>query len=140
MWGVGSEQARRWAREVGEQALASDAAAVLGALDRLGPAKAAGRPAVAELRRYVQTHAHRMRYGELRAQGYAVASAGVESVHHGVVQRRLKRPGQRWSEAGAQQILAARRLWCNRSSPADVTALATVRHLIGPSYRRRAAA
>jgi hypothetical protein len=82
----------------------------------------------------------RMRYGELRQQGYAVASAAVESAHHGVVQRRLKRPGQRWTEAGARQILAARRLWCNRHSPADVTTVATVRHLIGPPYRGRAAA
>jgi hypothetical protein len=35
---------------------------------------------------------------------------------HSVVQRWLKRPGQRWTEAGARQILAARRLWCNRHS------------------------
>jgi hypothetical protein len=81
-----------------------------------------------------------MRYGVLRQQGYAVASAAVESAHHGVVQRRLKRPGQRWSVEGARQILAARRLWCNRHSPVDVTTVATVRHLIGPPYRRQAAA
>jgi hypothetical protein len=140
VWGVGSTRARQWAREIGEQALASDAAAVLGALDRVRPGTAAGRQAVVDLRRYVGRHAHRMRYGELRAQGYAVSSAGVESAHHGVVQRRLKRPGQRWSEPGAQQILAARRLWCNRHSPADVTSVATVRHLIGPGYRGRTAA
>jgi hypothetical protein len=140
MWGVGSPRARHWAREIGEQALASDASAVLAALARVRPENAAGRQAVADLRRYVHRHASRMRYGDLRAQGYAVASAGVESAHHSVVQRRLKRPGQRWSELGAQQILAARRLWCNRHSPADVTSVATVRHLIGPGYRDRAAA
>jgi len=140
VWGVSSERARQWAREVGEQTLTGDAAAVLAALDRLRPGSAAGQQTVAELRRYVQRHQHRMRYGELRAQGYAVASAGVESAHHGVVQRRLKRPGQRWSETGARQILAARRLWCNRQSPADVTSVASVRSLIGPGYRSRAAA
>jgi hypothetical protein len=138
--GVGSARARQWAREVGEQALASDASTGLGALDRVRPGNAAGRQAVVELRRYVGRHAPRMRYGELRAQGYAVASAGVEGAHHGVVQRQLKRPGQRWSEAGARQILAARRRWCNRSSPADVTPVATVRPLIRPGYRHRAAA
>ncbi|MBI4590886.1 MAG: hypothetical protein HY725_18840 [Candidatus Rokubacteria bacterium] len=140
VWGVGSERARQWAREVGEQTLASDATAVLHALDCLRPSGAGGQQAIAALRRYVQTHAHRMRYGALRAQGYAVASAGVESAHHGVVQRRLKRPGQRWSERGARQILAARRLWCNRHSPADVTSVANVRSLIGPAYRGRVAA
>lgn len=31
-----------------------------------------------------------------------------------------------WSEAGAQQIVAARCLWCNRHSPADVLCLAGV--------------
>jgi len=139
VWGVGSARARTWAREVGHQALAGDAGVVRAALHRLRPATPAGQHAVAQLRRYVQTHAHRMAYGELRRQGYAVASAAVESAHHGVVQRRLKRPGQRWSEAGAQQILAARRLWSNRHSPADVASVATVRHLVGPGYRRRAA-
>jgi hypothetical protein len=39
-----------------------------------------------------------------------------------------------------EEILAARRLWCNRPSPADVTTVATVRHLIGPPYRGRVAA
>ncbi len=140
LWGVGSERARQWARRVGEDALGSDATAVLRALGRLRPTSARGQQAVAELRRYVERHAHRMRYGELRQQGYAVASAAVESAIHGVVQRRLKRPGQRWSEPGAQQILAARRLWCNRSSPADVTSVANVRYLVGPGYRGRVAA
>jgi len=137
LWGVGSERARAWARAVGQQTLAGDARVVDVALRRLRPTTAAGQQALVQLRRYVQTHAHRMRYGELRQQGYAVASAAVESAHHGVVQRRLKRPGQRWSERGARQILAARRLWCNRHSPADVVSLANVRHLVGRGYRRR---
>lgn len=140
LWGVGSERARHWARQVGAATLDSDATAVLRALGRLRPPSARGQQAVAELRRYVERHAHRMRYGELRQQGYAVASAAVESAIHGVVQRRLKRPGQRWSETGARQILAARRLWCNRHSPADVTSIANVRHLIGPGYRGLVAA
>lgn len=139
LWGVGSARARAWARAVGAQVLTGDAGVVRAALGRLRPTTPAGTEAVAALRRYVQTHQHRLRYGELRAQGYAIASAAVESAHHGVVQRRLKRPGQRWSERGAQQILAARRLWCNRASLADVTTLATVSHLVGPGYRRRAA-
>ncbi len=62
----------------------------------------------------------------------AIASAAVESAHHGVVQRRLKRPGQLWTVRGAQQILAARRLWCNRDSPADVTSVAEVAASRGP--------
>jgi hypothetical protein len=139
LWGVGSERARSWARAVGEQVLAGDAAVVLAALGRLRPQTPAATQAVTALRRYVQTHHHRLRYGALRAQGYAVASAAVESAIHSVVQRRLKRPGQRWTELGARQVLAARRLWCNRQSPADVVSLATMRHLVGPSYRRRAA-
>jgi hypothetical protein len=135
--GVGSAQARHWAHRLGEQVLEGDARVVGTALSRLQPPTAAGQQALVDLRRYVQTHVHRLRYGELRQQGYAVASAAVESAHHGVVQRRLKRPGQRWTDTGARQILAARRLWCNRHSPVDVVSLATVRHLVGPGYRRR---
>jgi len=140
LWGVGSARARAWAREVGQQTLAGDAHVVDAALNRLRPTTAEGQQAVGQLRRYVRTHEHRMCYGALQQQGYAVASAAVESAHHGVVQRRLKRPGQRWSEPGARQILAARRLWCNRHSPADVTSMANVRYLIGPGYRCSAAA
>jgi hypothetical protein len=140
VWGVGSAPAQQWARRGGAQVLEGDASAVRTALGRLRPPTPAGQQAVIDLQRYVRTHAHRMRYGVLRQQGYAVASAAVESAHHGVVQRRLKRPGQRWSVEGARQILAARRLWCNRHSPVDVTTVATVRHLIGPPYRRQAAA
>jgi hypothetical protein len=140
VWGVGSARARAWAREVGGQALSGDATVVRQALGRLRPTTVAGQAAVAALQRYVRTHAPRMGYGALRAQGYTVASAAVESAHHSVVQRRLKRPGQRWTEPGARHILAARRLWCNRHSPADVTTVTTVRHLIGPPYRRQTAA
>lgn len=140
LWGVGRERARTWARQLGEQTLDGDADVVLRALNRLRPTTAAKQQAVSALRRYVQTHRHRLAYGALRAQGHAVASAAVESAIHSVVQRRLKRPGQRWSERGAQHILAARRLWCNRSSTADLVSLASVRHLVGPSYRRREAA
>lgn len=140
VWGVGSARARAWARGVGSDVLRGDAAVLRQALGRLRPTTATGQQAVAALQRYGRTHAHRIGYGALRQQGYAVASAAVESAHHSVVQRRLKRPGQRWTVRGAQQILAARRLWCSRHSPADVTTVATVRHLIGPPYRGRVAA
>jgi hypothetical protein len=140
VWGVGSERARGWAHTVGAEALTADATVVSHALRRLRPTTAAGHQALTALQRSVRTHAHRMRYGELRQQGYAVASAAVESAHHSVVQRRCKRPGQRWSEAGVRQILAARRLWCNRHSPADVTSVGTVRFLVGPAYRHRVTA
>ncbi len=141
VWGVGSARARQWAREVGEQALTRDAAAVLGALDRLRPGTGAGRQAVAELRRHGQRHAHRMRYGEWRAQGYAVARAGgwrvltMRSSHAG-----SSGPGSAGASPGARQILATRCLWCHRHSPADVTSMANVRYVIGPGYRGCAAA
>jgi hypothetical protein len=77
---------------LGTQVLTGDAAILRQALGRLRPSTAAGQQAVAALQRYVRTHAPRMLYGELRQQGYAVASAAVESAHHGVVQRRLQTP------------------------------------------------
>jgi hypothetical protein len=139
VWGLGSARAREWARTIGEQALHGHAGVLRHALRRLRPTTPAGQQAVAALRRYVQTHAARLDYGALRAEGYGVASAAVESAHHSLVQRRGKRPGQRWSEPGVRAILAARRLWCNRTSPADVTALKSVRYLVGPRYHHRAA-
>jgi hypothetical protein len=76
-----------------------------------------------------------MRYGELRQQGYAVASAAVESAQHGVVHAGSNAPGSAGPSRG-QQILAVAA--CGESPL--LTTVATGRHLIGPPYRRRAAA
>lgn len=67
-------------------------------------------------RRYLRTHASRMDYPAYQAAGYPIGSGGIESAAKHVVQLRFKRPGMRWSPAGAQHVLAVRcRLRSHRS-------------------------
>ena len=80
------------------------------ALRRLLDRTVAPTPAAAEaLRRergYFAANAPRTDYPAYRARGLPVGSGAVESAAKQLVQARLKRAGMRWSEAGAQALLA----------------------------------
>jgi len=67
--------------------------------------------AAAVLRRergYFRTNAHRMAYPAFRAQGLPIGSGAAESAAKHLVQMRMKRPGARWSQPGAQAVLNVR--------------------------------
>ena len=59
-------------------------------------------------RRYFYTNAARMDYPAAKAAGLPIGSGAVESLARHLVQLRMKRPGARWSPAGAQAILTLR--------------------------------
>ncbi len=81
---------------------------ILAAFDRLTPPT----PKAAEVRRleraYFATRVERMDYPSLRLDGLPIGSGAIESAADHVVQRRMKRAGMRWSEAGGDAILALR--------------------------------
>lgn len=68
----------------------------------------------ANLARYLESNQERMKYDEYRAKGYHVGSGVVESACKNVVQVRHKRPGMRWSEEGARNILHLRTTLLNK--------------------------
>lgn len=57
---------------------------------------------------YLETNRDRMDYAAYRKQGLLIGSGAIESAHRTVVQKRLKRAGQRWGLVGAQQVLNLR--------------------------------
>ena len=59
-------------------------------------------------RGYFATTADRIDYPTLAAKGLPIGSGAVESSAKHVVQHRMKRPGQRWSERGTRDMLALR--------------------------------
>jgi hypothetical protein len=81
---------------------------ILAAFDRLAPPT----PKAAEVRRveraYFASRVERMDYPSLRLDGLPIGSGAIESAADHVVQRRMKRAGMRWSEAGGDAILALR--------------------------------
>lgn len=50
----------------------------------------------------------RMQYGTYRRRGFQIGSGCIEAAHRTVIQCRMKRSGQRWSEGGAQAMLNLR--------------------------------
>lgn len=57
---------------------------------------------------YLESNRDRMDYKTYRERGLLIGSGAIESAHRTVMQRRLKRSGQRWSIRGAQQVLNLR--------------------------------
>ncbi len=57
---------------------------------------------------YFEQNRSRMQYGSFRNRGLLIGSGPVEAAHRTVIQSRMKRSGQRWTDAGAQAMLNLR--------------------------------
>ena len=53
---------------------------------------------------YYRNNRSRMYYGSYRRQGLLIGSGPIEAAHRNVIQQRLKLAGQRWTQAGVQQV------------------------------------
>ena len=56
------------------------------------------------LLQYYENNKGRMDYGAYLENGWLIGSGPIESAHREVIQKRLKRSGQRWTLPGAQQV------------------------------------
>ena len=83
----------------------------------------AAREVLRRERAYFRKNAARMAYPTFVAQGLPIGSGAAEGAAKHLVQLRLKRPGARWSDAGAQAVLTVRaQLLSGRSLPCERTA------------------
>jgi hypothetical protein len=57
---------------------------------------------------YYKRNRDRMQYGTYRMRGLQIGSGAIEAAHRTVIQCRMKRSGQRWSDAGSQAMLNLR--------------------------------
>jgi hypothetical protein len=103
-----SPVASAWAAARSGELLAWGPAPVLAALRAAQAPSAQARAALRTERGYFRTNAERMAYPELRLDGLPIGSGAIESAAEHLVQRRMKRAGMRWSEPGADAILALR--------------------------------
>ena len=60
------------------------------------------------LRGYLRTNRRRMRYNVFRQRGLLCGSGPIEAAHRTLLQVRLKRSGQRWSEGGLDRLVKLR--------------------------------
>jgi hypothetical protein len=108
VYGADSDETRVGATVAIRALRAVGVAPVRAALAALHPETAEAAVVVRIERGYFTTNAARMDYPTLVAQGLPIGSGAVESGAGHVVQHRMKRPGQRWSERGGRAMLALR--------------------------------
>jgi hypothetical protein len=108
LYGVGTAPATTWATARLTELAAQGATGLLQTLRSVRPTTAEGREALRQERGYFRTNQARMAYPSFVAQGLPIGSGAVESTARHLVQLRLKRPGARWSAAGAQAIMTLR--------------------------------
>lgn len=71
-------------------------------------ALAAPKQTIEKVLQYLENNAFRMDYKAYLQRGLRIGSGAMESAHRTVIQCRMKRSGQRWSDRGAQNLLNLR--------------------------------
>lgn len=104
--GEDSDRTRTWVEEQATLLWQGKVPALITALETL--AQQTGSEAVAREARYFCTNQERIRYNHYRQCGYPLGSGKVESACKQLVAARLKGPGMRWSDHGAQSVLTLR--------------------------------
>ncbi len=95
---------KRWTEKQKELLLQSKVANVIKNIKRLSDSKEA-----LQLIEYYESNKQRMDYSRYKKIGAGIMGSGaIESAHRTVVQKRMKLSGQRWSGAGAQNMLNLR--------------------------------
>ncbi len=116
LYGEGTAAAKVWADEQISDLLDEGIKPVLEALNQAVAPTSQGAEELRREREYFRSNAQRMEYPTFRQQGLPIGSGAIESAAKHLVQQRFKRPGARWSEPGAQTVLAVRcRLVSQRS-------------------------
>jgi Uncharacterised protein family (UPF0236) len=105
LYGPETAAAAAWATARLQTLREAGGAALLPTMRGLRPTSAEAQEVLRRERGYFRTHAARMAYPTFVAQGWPIGSGAVESAAKHLVQLRLKRPGARWSPAGAQALL-----------------------------------
>jgi hypothetical protein len=100
--------ASQWARARIHELFKHGGEPVQTALRQARPPDPAGVEVLVRERGYFRTNAARMAYPTFRKRGLPIGSGAIESGAKHLVQLRMKRPGARWSEAGAQGVLNVR--------------------------------
>ena len=107
-YGEGSKLGGRWAERHKRRLLEEGPEPLLRALTAMRPKTQEAKAVIQRTRSYVRRHRERMRYPQFRARGLSIGSGAVEAACKVITGQRLKRAGMRWSDAGADHVLALR--------------------------------
>ena len=108
LFGSGTPAAAAWAEARCGDLYETGMGPVLQALSQAKASTEEAGTVLVRERGYFRGHRHRMDYPAFRKQGLPIGSGAAEGTAKYLVQHRMKRPGMRWSEAGAQGVLTLR--------------------------------
>jgi hypothetical protein len=103
-----SKLGRRWANRHKRRLLEEGPGPLLRALGAMRPETEEAEEVIQRTRGYVRRHRERMRYPQFRARGLQIGSGPVEAACKVITGQRLRRAGMRWSDDGADHVLALR--------------------------------
>lgn len=98
----------RWLEVQKSHLLVDELDAVLANLAQLTNLQPATQAERTRLMAYLEANRSRMQYGSFRNRGLLIGSGPMEAAHRTVIQCRMKRSGQRWTNPGAQAMLNLR--------------------------------
>lgn len=107
-YGEGSRCGRRWAARHKQRLLEEGPEPLVRALGAMHPDTEEAKEVIQRTRGYVRKHRARMQYPQFRARELAIGSGTVEAACKVITGQRLRRAGMRWSDAGADHVLALR--------------------------------
>jgi hypothetical protein len=99
------EQARnQWIDQAQDWLMDDQLDLLIEEINQLKPINQLAAKAREKLLGYYWNHYHRMQYQSFQEKGLLIGSGPIESAHRTVIQKRLKRSGQRWIRANAQKV------------------------------------
>lgn len=101
-------QRAKWLEEQRRTLREETAGKVIQEVEKLEPPASAAAEKQAATLNYLKGNLHRMHYTEYREQGLFIGSGAIESAHRTLIQSRMKRSGQRWTNTGANRMLNLR--------------------------------
>lgn len=107
-WGEATQAAQGWAHGKLSQLKRGQCKRVMAAMRGLKMSSGEGQKVQQAAINYMRVRQAQMRYGEYQEAGLPIGSGAVESTCKQMVTARCKQAGMRWSEAGADAILALR--------------------------------
>lgn len=106
-WGEGTPEAQAWLEQRRTELWNGQLVQVEIGLDQLPRRYKDRGKDIRQVKNYFDQHRKRLHYDRFRAESRPIGSGTVESGAKNVVSWRMKRGGQRWSEPGANRMLAA---------------------------------
>ncbi len=93
-----------WVTHQQDHLFADQVETVIAGIERLPHRGVEDRIARDTILSYYRNNRKRMAYGSYRRRGLLIGSGPIEAAHRNVIQQRLKLAGQRWTQAGVQQV------------------------------------